>query len=105
MEHDWPGNVRELQNVIERAMNLCEGNILTLDCLILSFEDMHKNILKYVKLENSFMLSEIVQQCEKEAIIKEMDDSRSIRKAAKALGVSHTTLINKIKKYNINCKQ
>lgn len=31
--HDWPGNIRELENVIERAVVLCEGHALTLDDL------------------------------------------------------------------------
>ena len=26
--HDWPGNVRELENAIERAVTLCEGNVI-----------------------------------------------------------------------------
>src|SRR5204863_4228602 len=26
--HEWPGNVRELENAIERAVTLCEGNIV-----------------------------------------------------------------------------
>jgi DNA-binding NtrC family response regulator len=28
--HSWPGNVRELQNVVERAVALCEGNMVQL---------------------------------------------------------------------------
>jgi formate hydrogenlyase transcriptional activator len=29
--HSWPGNVRELQNVIERAVILCDGDVLRID--------------------------------------------------------------------------
>ncbi|KPU44344.1 formate hydrogenlyase transcriptional activator [Oxobacter pfennigii] len=105
MEYDWPGNVRELQNVIERSMNLCQGNTLNTGCLILNFEDMHKEILNDIKPENSLKLSEIVEKSEKEAIIRALNETTSIRKAAKLLGVSHTTIVNKIKKYDINWKE
>lgn len=33
VEHAWPGNVRELQNTIQRALHLCEGNVLGADSL------------------------------------------------------------------------
>lgn len=104
-EYPWPGNVRELQNIIERSMNLCQGNFLESDNLILTFEDMDKIIMTDEKNKKQLKLTEVVEQCEKEAILKALEDNKSFRKAAKALGVSHTTIINKIKKYNIDCKE
>ncbi|MFN3395461.1 MAG: sigma-54-dependent transcriptional regulator [Thermodesulfovibrionales bacterium] len=33
IDYDWPGNVRELENVIERAVILCNYDYITRDCL------------------------------------------------------------------------
>jgi transcriptional regulator with PAS, ATPase and Fis domain len=27
-EHHWPGNIRELENILERSMNVIEGNVI-----------------------------------------------------------------------------
>lgn len=101
MKYNWPGNVRELQNVVERAMNLCEGNILTEEHLIINIRDNEGVIKKEVNLNCDLKLEDVVKACEKEAILKALGKHKSIRKAAKALGVSHTTVVNKINKYNI----
>ena len=34
MKHNWPGNVRELDNLIQRALILCEAKTINLDDLI-----------------------------------------------------------------------
>lgn len=104
MKYDWPGNVRELQNFIERAMNLCEGNYLILEPLTMELKHSKQNSIPSLGIENEFKLSEIVELCEKQAIIKVLEKTNSFRKAAKILGVSHTTIINKVNKYNISCK-
>ncbi len=101
LQHDWPGNVRELQNVVERAMNICEKNILTAEDLILNIGSEFAQ--KYVgRTEGAEVkLSDAVEIFEKEKILSSLEKNKTIRKTAKALGVSHTTILNKIKKYNI----
>jgi formate hydrogenlyase transcriptional activator len=41
--YHWPGNVRELQNVIERCVILCEGEVFTVDESWLSREPLQPN--------------------------------------------------------------
>ncbi|MBU3090929.1 sigma 54-interacting transcriptional regulator [Clostridium sp. CF011] len=105
LQYNWPGNIRELQNVIERAMNLCDGefissqNILR-DIVGVSIEK-NKNDLDVNK---GLKLKEVVEICEKQAIVTALSKNKSLRKTAKELGVSHTTIINKINKYKIRDK-
>jgi len=104
LKYNWPGNVRELQNVIERAMNICNKNFLTSEDLILSFN--YGLPVKYSTnaISDDIKLQEAVEIFEREKILRSLEKNNSIRKAAKALGVSHTTVLNKINKYNINWK-
>jgi transcriptional regulator of aroF, aroG, tyrA and aromatic amino acid transport len=101
MKYNWPGNVRELQNVVERAMNLCEGNILSDEHLIIYIRDNEGVIKKEVNSNCELKLEDVVKTCETEAIVKALGKYKSIRRAAKALGVSHTTVVNKMNKYRI----
>jgi transcriptional regulator of aroF, aroG, tyrA and aromatic amino acid transport len=104
MQYYWPGNVRELQNVIERAMNLCEGNILTKKELMIEFgakNDISINTTISYKANEQLSLKELMDQCEKEIIRRALSSNKSCRKTAKLLRVSHTTIINKVKKYGI----
>ena len=40
MQYRWPGNVRELQNIVERAVVLATGPVLTVDAELLSIDHM-----------------------------------------------------------------
>ncbi|MCP4109019.1 MAG: Fis family transcriptional regulator [Desulfobacteraceae bacterium] len=107
--HNWPGNVRELKNVIERASILSESDKIGAESILFSFE-IGKSI-KGVKsqvppeLPGHHSLGALLDHYEKQIIAKTLKTSESIRKAAKTLGVSHTTLLNKLKKHKINAKE
>ena len=104
MRYDWPGNVRELQNLIERAMNLCNGDILTTQEIVNDFvyknEDIIDNFVEKEEIEYK-SLKEEMDKYEKEIIMKVYNSKKSYRESAKILGISHTAVMNKIKKYNI----
>ncbi len=101
MNYEYTGNIRELENIIERAMNLCEGQILSEEHLML-------NQTKIQSISNIFDISvsdislkQQLEEMEKQILISKLKVNISIRKNAKQLGLSHTALLNKIKKYNI----
>jgi formate hydrogenlyase transcriptional activator len=97
--YDWPGNVRELQNVIERAVILCEGETFSVDEAWLT-RATPKSAAKSVPL-----VADLVER-EKEMIEKALRDSEGViggpGGAASKLGVPRQTLESKIRKLGIN---
>ena len=93
--YNWPGNVRELNNVLERAINIGSGNVLTVDALP---ADMRKDNIKSVPWGKNLTKDEI----EKQMIIKALKKNNGHRElAAKELGISRATIFRRIKKYSI----
>jgi formate hydrogenlyase transcriptional activator len=95
--YPWPGNIRELQNVMERAVIVCEGESLVID----------ENWLS-VKIQplNSRSLSEELVAREKERIETVLAETRGRVAgplgAAVRLGIPRSTLDSKIRSLKIN---
>ncbi|MGA9684593.1 MAG: sigma-54 dependent transcriptional regulator, partial [Candidatus Sulfotelmatobacter sp.] len=96
--YHWPGNVRELQNVVERAVILCEGATLAVD----------ENWLPRTSprpAPSGVALASLADQ-EKEMIENALTQSRGRVSgplgAAARLGIPRSTLESRIKSLNIN---
>ena len=104
MEYDWPGNVRELENVVERAVVLSRGQIIT--SRELPFGDHEADGHEEEggdesSVEKSFF-KKSVAQFEKDLIMKALRDANGNRsKAAEMLGIYRRLLYAKIKEYGL----
>ncbi|WIF96012.1 sigma-54 interaction domain-containing protein [Caminicella sporogenes] len=99
--YNWPGNVRELEHVIEGAMNMIDGDIITLDYIPKNLIDHCRNFDEDIEYKN-VSLKDALKNLEKKMIKKALEKSgRNISKAASLLGIPRQTLQYKIKKYRL----
>jgi DNA-binding NtrC family response regulator len=93
---EWPGNVRQLQNEIQRAVLLCEGEMI--DGADLSITRTRPESTE--SQDTNFTLLEGV---ERNAIVQMLKETNGNKlEAAKRLGIGRQTLYNKIKAYGID---
>lgn len=90
--YHWPGNVRELKNIIEKMVILSQGDILDFQ---LAFA--HEEIT-----EEQLSLKSFLGKKEKEYLINMKKVYKTTREVANAIGVDHSTVVRKYKKYGIS---
>ena len=100
VKYPWPGNVRELENTIERAVILSVGDYVSDRELPSSVKDHFGDTTGDPNMAAMAGLS--LDDIEKMAIIETLTKTKGNKsEAAKLLGITRTTLNNKVKKYEI----
>ncbi len=112
--YSWPGNVRELINVIERAMLLCEGDVITSDDLPRSITDarplpakpMHRDTISLPEALLEKPLKEarqdILGQFERSYLTSLLRAAKGrVGEAAKQAGISARTLFDKMEHHGL----
>jgi len=90
MKHSWPGNVRELQHTIEKAVILCDSDLLKPEDFIFRTGSADEN-------EKNETLEQVEKRLIQSALSKYGDN---LTQVAKQLGITRQTLYNKIKRYD-----
>ncbi len=94
--YSWPGNLRELENVIKASTYLSNGDDISIQSL--------PAYMKVGKIYNvgSKTLKEILEETEKSVLEQSIKTNQyDKRKIAEALGISKSSMYEKLKKYNL----
>ncbi|HWQ76906.1 MAG TPA: sigma 54-interacting transcriptional regulator, partial [Syntrophomonas sp.] len=111
-DYDWPGNVRELQNVVERLINIIDGEVVTLEYLPESIIFFNREAAGLIQRPSSASTEGLNEQenirnlnniKERKRIIDLLDHfGGNISKVAKEMRMSRSTLYRRMQQYDIN---
>jgi sigma-54 specific flagellar transcriptional regulator A len=104
VNYSWPGNVRELRNMVERLVVLHEGEKILADDLPEKIRMASEQATER-KLDthgDGISFNTAVSEFEKALIVSALEKTNWVKnKAAKLLRIKRTTLVEKIKRYNL----
>jgi sigma-54 dependent transcriptional regulator, acetoin dehydrogenase operon transcriptional activator AcoR len=94
--YDWPGNIRELRNAVEYALALTQDRMVTVD-------DLPEQVNTHSKKTAILGLRAVNRLSERQVISNAIDSAKgNMTQAARALGISRSTLYRKIRKHDIS---
>ena len=101
----FPGNVRELENMLERALALCDGQIITIEDLFTENVPEHEPNQQQFETDKTeeLNLTDYLEDVEKKAIIQALHKTNNNKTAAaKLLGVTFRTLRYRLAKLGLS---
>lgn len=104
MKYDWPGNIRELENMVERLSVLVEHDVIKVTDLPERVRGKVPGIQQHalIPLKNDVGFNDAVEQYQKNLILQALNQTNWIKsKAAELLKINRTTLVEKIKKMQL----
>jgi len=104
LEYLWPGNVRELENIIERIVILTNNDSITVQDLPEKIQTLSRDEQAplFEIPEEGISLDNALNEFEKKLILQALNKTGWIKnKAAQLLNLNRTTLIEKIKRQNL----
>jgi DNA-binding NtrC family response regulator len=102
LEFSWPGNVRELENVIERAVLVCDGDEIQPRHLPPELRAPVAKRPRQGDLDLKQLRADQLRQSETQAILSALAKARGNRsEAARILKISRGSLYNKMQEYGI----
>lgn len=105
LNYDWPGNIRELENLIERISVLVENQTVEMEDLpdYITQNSSSGASVSVASVFNSQMgFNEAVDQYQRSLILHALNETSWVKaRAAELLQMNRTTLVEKIKKMNI----
>lgn len=102
LRYAWPGNVRELENAVERAVILCNGDLITGHELPDSVTGAAPLPEEHAAEADASLAGLPLDEVERRAIeetLRQTGDNKS--EAARRLGITRATLHNKLRKYGL----
>ena len=100
IRHDWPGNVRELENVVERAVIMARGDLISQGELPDAIRSLEGEM---EEAEIDLSPGRSLKEVERDMILRTLEDTDGNRtRTAEILGISRRTLQLKLKEYGVN---
>jgi len=104
LRYPWPGNVRELENIVERMVILAADKEIAVSDLpvkIVQATGLSRETVDEIP-DLGFSLNQAVADYEKKLIVQALNQTGWVKnQAAQLLGVNRTTLIEKLKRYDL----